>query len=80
MRERSRFNSFTRAAWIVAAGGFLLLLCAVPLFGLLHAASGALLGAMILLGLAALQYPLFLLVRRWLPTVDRGADETSMIA
>lgn len=77
MPDSNRIRSLLRFAWLLAVGAFLLMLFAVPLFGLMHAASSALLGLTILLFFTAVQYPIFLLIRRWLPTVDRDGAKRS---
>ena len=58
-----------RVAWLVSIGAFLFLVFGLPLFIVLHAASGALFGLTILCLFAAIQYPVFLLIRRWLPPI-----------
>ena len=74
-------RSSLRLAWMVTVGAFTLFVLFVPLFFLLYAASGAILGILIIVSLAIMQIPFWILFYRWLPLASRQtADDSSQVS
>ncbi len=58
--------------WIAAAAFTAVILLGVPLIGVLHAAAGPVFGMVIIGALILVQWPVFVVLRRYLPkTVEK---------
>jgi hypothetical protein len=68
----------SKSKWFLLLSPFLLLVLTVPVLFLLYAASGALFGLAILMALAAIQYPIFVLLRRHLPNPAEDPDDSKV--